>query len=215
MNTLKITIVYDNTSFQSNLKANWGFSCFIEFNDFNILFDTGTKGQILLNNMRELNIDPSIIDFVFISHSHHDHVGGLKDLLKYNDQAKIYVPSTLRLNQYTDRVIIVKESLQIAKNIFSTGTLKQIEQSMIIQTTKGLVIIAGCSHPGVRAILEKSSEFGEPYALIGGLHGFNEFHLVEKLRIVCPTHCTKYISALKQEFPEKYVQGGVGEIIEL
>ena len=215
MNNLKITIVYDNTSSQSNLRANWGFACFIEFNDLNILFDTGTKGEILLNNMRELNIDPSIIDFVFISHSHHDHVGGLKDFLKYNNQAKIYVPSTLKLDQYKDRVITVKESLQIAENIFSTGILKQIEQSMVIQTTKGLVVIAGCSHPGVRKILEKSSEFGELYALIGGLHGFNEFHLVEKLRFVCPTHCTKHISALKQKFPEKYIQGGVGTIIDL
>ena len=48
----------------------------------------------------------------------------------------------------------------------------------------------GCSHSGVGNILKAASQFGKPYALIGGLHGFSDFDLVKDLTLICPTHCT-------------------------
>ena len=39
---MKITIIYDNTTFKKGLQANWGFSALIEVKDIpKILFDTG------------------------------------------------------------------------------------------------------------------------------------------------------------------------------
>jgi 7,8-dihydropterin-6-yl-methyl-4-(beta-D-ribofuranosyl)aminobenzene 5'-phosphate synthase len=79
---MKITIIYDNTAFSKNLTPDWGFSCLVEAYDRKILFDTGAKGSILFDNMKKLDIDPSEIDMVFISHDHWDHTGGLPDFLK-------------------------------------------------------------------------------------------------------------------------------------
>jgi len=81
---VKIKILYDNTVFQSGLKPDWGFSCLVETPNRTILFDTGSNGSILLENMKKLDIDPLSIDEVFISHPHFDHVGGLSVFLNYN-----------------------------------------------------------------------------------------------------------------------------------
>ena len=90
-----------------------------------------------------------------------------------------------------------------------------IEQSLVVKTERGLVVIDGCSHPGVGNILQAASQFGRVYALIGGLHGFREFALLKDLGLVCPCHCTQHISEIKRLYPEKYVEGGAGRVIEL
>ncbi|MCK4688949.1 MAG: MBL fold metallo-hydrolase, partial [Candidatus Marinimicrobia bacterium] len=112
-------------------------------------------------------------------------------------------------------VIIVKKSITIGENIFSTGELNGVEQSLIVKTEKGVVIIVGCSHSGVGNILETASQLGKPYALIGGLHGFSDFNLVKDLTLICPTHCTQHISEIKSLYPDKYISGGAGKVIEI
>ena len=76
---MKLTILYDNTIFKvkKGFKSDWGFSCLIETGNKNILFDTGANPQILHNNMKILNVNPSSIDKIIISHEHWDHNGGL------------------------------------------------------------------------------------------------------------------------------------------
>ncbi|MCD6115135.1 MBL fold metallo-hydrolase [bacterium] len=210
---MKITIIYDNTSFEKDLQSDWGFSCLVEEKDIpRILFDTGANGKILLSNMEKLKIDPLSIEEVFISHLHWDHVGGLSELLKTNPNIKkIYVPSSMGLKNE----VVLKESTKIHKNIFSTGELEGIEQSMGVITGKGVVLIVGCSHPYMGTILETARQFGEIYAIIGGMHGFSEFELFKDINLICPTHCTQHKKELKEIYPEKYLEGGAGRIIEI
>ena len=73
----------------------------------------------------------------------------------------------------------------------------------------------GCSHPGVVNILKAASKFGKVYALIGGLHGFNEFDLLKELELICPCHCTQYKSEIKELYPNKCIDGGAGKVISL
>jgi len=211
---MKITIIYDNTVFQRGLKSDWGFSCLVEAYGRKILFDTGANGAILLNNMKRLKIKPSDVEEVFISHYHWDHTGGLLDFLDLNP-VKVYIPSSFKKPGIAHDVVIVKKSITISENIFSTGELSKIEQSLVVKKEKGIIIIAGCSHSGVGNILEAATQFGKPYALIGGLHGFNNFNLVKDLTIICPTHCTQHISEIKSLYPEKYIAGGAGKVIEI
>jgi len=105
--------------------------------------------------------------------------------------------------------------MELHKDIFSTGELGHIEQSMAIKTDKGLVLIVGCSHPKMENILKAASQFGRIYAIIGGLHGFNEFELFKDVELICPTHCTQHIAEIKSLYPGKYIEGGVGKIIEI
>ncbi len=209
---MKITIVYDNTACDNNFVCDWGFSCIVEAHGRKILFDTGAKGKILLNNMKKAGVDPSGIDEVFISHDHWDHTGGLSDFLK-KYQTKVYVPESCKIRG--DAVISVHDELEIHDNIFSTGELKNIEQSLIIREENNLAVIAGCSHPGVKNILDKAGRFGRVRTLIGGLHGFNDFEVISDVKLVCPTHCSQYIPDIKTLFPDKYVDGGVGRVIEI
>jgi 7,8-dihydropterin-6-yl-methyl-4-(beta-D-ribofuranosyl)aminobenzene 5'-phosphate synthase len=212
---MKITIVYDNEAYRKDLKGNWGFSCLVEVeNTPRILFDTGANGVILLSNMKKLDIDPSSIDEVFISHAHHDHTGGLPYFLKENKRAKIYVPPSFAGPDGRE-VITVRGPTKIHENVFSTGELDNIEQSMAVKTEKGIVLIVGCSHPKMEHILGAASQFGKVYAIIGGLHGFKEFDLFKDLEIICPTHCTRFKSEIKRLYPKKCVEGGAGKIIQL
>ena len=214
---MKITIIYDNELYKKDLTPDWGFSCLVEVENCpKILFDTGANGSILLGNMKKLGLDPKSIEEVFISHAHFDHVGGLSDFLRVNNQVKIYVPVSFALDpSMAKEVITVTEPLQIHGNIYSTGELQGIEQSLVVKTKKGLVVIAGCSHPGVGNILEAASQFGKVSALVGGLHGFNQFDLIKDLDLVCATHCTQYKTEIKRLYPEKYIEGGVGKVIEI
>ncbi len=212
---MKITIVYDNTAFKKELKADWGFSALVEIrNTPKILFDAGGDGRILLSNMKKLRIDPASIDEVFISHAHFDHTGGLSEFLKIADIAKIYILPSFR-GLKNKEVVTITEPTKIHENVFSTGELEGIEQSMGIFTEKGIVLIVGCSHPYMGNILEVSRKFGKIYGVIGGMHGFSEFELFEDLELICPTHCTQYKTELKKLYPQKYIEGGVGRIIEI
>lgn len=210
---MKITIVYDNTAFKKELQADWGFSALVETdNALKILFDTGTNGKILLSNMEKLKINLPSIEEVFISHLHFDHTGGLDEFLKVNPKIKkIYLPSSMNLKNE----IVLKKPTKIHENIFSTGELEKIEQSMGVMTKKGVVLIVGCSHPYMGNILDSAKKFGKIYAIIGGMHGFSEFELFKNLELICPTHCTQHKAELRKLYPQKYIEGGVGKIIEI
>jgi 7,8-dihydropterin-6-yl-methyl-4-(beta-D-ribofuranosyl)aminobenzene 5'-phosphate synthase len=213
---MKITIVYDNEAYREDLKADWGFSCLVEAeNAPRILFDTGANGATLLYNMEKLNIDPGSIDEVFISHAHGDHTGGLSDFLRANKRAKLYLPGSFANAFGIREAVSVKGPLQIHEDVFSTGELRGMEQSLAVKTGKGVAVIVGCSHPGVRAILEAASRLGTVYALIGGLHGFKEFDLLRDLELICPCHCTQFRSEIEKLYPELYNSGGAGRILEL
>jgi 7,8-dihydropterin-6-yl-methyl-4-(beta-D-ribofuranosyl)aminobenzene 5'-phosphate synthase len=211
---MKITIIYDNRAFNKILDPDWGFSCLIETPAKNILFDTGAKGDILLSNMRILQIDPSTVDLVFISHKHWDHIGGLSDFLKLNP-VKVYIPASCPKPTYAKEVITITKPFDICENIYSTGELDNFEQSLVIKQDQNIVVVTGCSHPGVGKILEAASRSGRVNILVGGLHGFNDYQLIENLEFACPVHCTRHIQDIKDRYPGKYIEGGAGKVIEI
>ena len=208
---MKITIVYDNCLNKRGLKTGWGFSALIEANHTSpILFDTGDDGAALLYNMEQLGIDPENIGTIVISHAHVDHTGGLSAILEVNKHATIYVPASTAATIPGRKVVPVSQPLQISHDVLSIGELKDIEQSLVVKTSRGLVVVTGCSHPGVGAIIAMASSYGKIYGIIGGLHGFRDFSRLEGLYLICPCHCTKYKEELEQRFPEQYLGCGAG-----
>ncbi len=211
---MKLTILYDNESRDPELDADWGFAALVEACGRRILFDTGASGRLLLKNMEKLNVSPQAIEEIFISHDHWDHTGGLQEILR-RKPVPVYVPDTFSKALPHGETVSLSQPTEIHEHIYSTGTLKNIEQAMCIRENGKVVVIAGCSHPGVTDILEAASEIGPVTALIGGLHGFNDFPVLQSLDLICATHCTQHQQEIRTRFPQTSTAGGAGRIIEI
>jgi len=214
---MRITIVYDNEVKKEGLKSGWGFSAYIEMERAApILFDTGADSPTLLHNMKELNIDPEKIGTIVISHAHFDHTGGLSEILTINKTAELYIPNSLRLAPSGRKITTVgKDAVQICENVFSTGELEGIEQSLAIKTYKGIFVVTGCSHPAMRSILGAASKFGKVYGIAGGFHGFHDFKAFDDLSLIYPCHCTQHKQEISEVFKGKALKCGAGLVIEI
>ena len=213
---MKITVIYDNEVKKEGLRAGWGFSVFIEDEEVApLLFDTGADSPTLLHNMKELNIDPKDIGIIVISHAHGDHTGGLSEILRMNEIAELYLPSSFRRAFPGRKVTMVKDSVQIRENIFSTGELEGIEQALALKTDKGIFVVTGCAHPAMKNILGAASKFGKLYGIAGGFHGFRDFKVFSGLSLICPCHCTMYKQEIRDLFKDKALECGAGLVIEL
>ena len=177
---LTITVMYDNNPYQGGLATAWGFSCLIQGTENTILFDTGGDGSIVLANMEKLGCDPKEIELIVLSHMHWDHIGGVYHFLNKNQQVTLYLPTSFSahfkddVKRYGANVVDIREAVRICDQVYSSGELggKIQEQSLFIQTDKGLIVITGCAHPGIVNIVQKAKELlkDEVLFVMGGFH---------------------------------------------
>ena len=77
---LSITTLSENTA-GGGVLAEWGLSILIETDTMNILLDTGRSISVS-HNADILGVDLGKIDKIVLSHSHADHTGGLREVLR-------------------------------------------------------------------------------------------------------------------------------------
>lgn len=231
---IKITILYDNNSWDKNLKADWGFSCLIEGLDKTILFDTGRYDSIFLSNITKLRVDTQEVEIVFLSHEHKDHIGGLRDFLILRSDVIVYLLKSFssaiksEIKEAGARIGEVTIPRRITSDTVSIGELKSYkinEQSLLINTEKGVIVITGCAHPGIIEIVENAKKITgqEILFVLGGFHlrdTWNIRNIVSQLqkmgvRYIAPTHCSGKRARLQfaKSFGPNYINVGVGRII--
>ena len=54
---------------------------YVETENHKILLDIGTTVKYITEKLSELSISPSEIDYVFITHPHEDHMGGMNEII--------------------------------------------------------------------------------------------------------------------------------------
>jgi len=86
----RLTILCENSvGVPFDVIGEHGFSCFVETEEGNYLFDTG-QGYAIVQNSLALKKDLTTIESIMISHGHYDHTGGLPAVLKIKGAVDIF-----------------------------------------------------------------------------------------------------------------------------
>lgn len=131
---------------------------------------------------------------------------------------------------------LVDKTTEITPNIYlialvsdKPGTLELKELSLAINTQEGIVLLVGCSHPGIDKIVDNARSINPRIQLIaGGLHLVvapdadidkivATLHDTFKVEYVAPGHCTgePAFAALKKAFGDHYLYAGLGTTLPM
>ena len=109
----------------------------------------------------------------------------------------------------------------------AAGTKELKELSLAIDTPDGLVLVVGCSHPGIEAIVAEAAKINPRVHLVaGGLHLVvaqdpaiekvaSALHDTYKVAYIAPGHCTgePTFAALQKAFGNRYLYAGLGTTV--
>ena len=157
---MKWTVLSDNRSNNALLSIEHGLSILLQTNRHKLLLDTGAS-DVLIRNADQLGIDLGDVDYVFISHGHSDHAGGLRYFLEHNQKARVIVsPNAMsgkffskrgNLHSITtewpeiddDRLILIDKTCEIAEGLHVIAHIPQIHpmpkgnQNLYVQDANG------------------------------------------------------------------------------
>jgi 7,8-dihydropterin-6-yl-methyl-4-(beta-D-ribofuranosyl)aminobenzene 5'-phosphate synthase len=233
---LRITVLYDNYHHSGDLRTNWGFACLVELGGAVVLFDTGGDSATLMYNTDELGVDLARVQALVLSHDHGDHTGGLQGVLERCPGLKVYACDSFSSRTKREvtsgggKLVEVTGPVEILPGIHSTGALGAAihEQSLVVDTGKGIVVVTGCAHPGIVGIVRKAKQLanGDVLLVMGGFHlmGASEKLVARAIsdlkdlgvQKVSPTHCTgeEAIEQFREAFGDNFIPGGVGLVVE-
>ncbi len=280
MMSTRITILCENLVGHLGGSGEHGFSAFIETDQGNYLFDTGS-GRSIVSNSLTMDKDLKSIRKIFLSHGHDDHTGGLSEVLKLKGEVDVHAHPHIFLERFavlkeegkeikTFKGIRYKKSYleslgahfvfntdftRVEKGLFLTGEVPRQtdfeksdprlfseidgkiiqdlfldDQSLILDTEKGLILILGCAHAGMINIMNhviNRTGIQKFCAIVGGTH--LDFLAPEQLEEsikslkrmeigkIGVSHCTGMRAAfrLHQEFGDRFSYGCVGSVLEV
>lgn len=175
---------------------------------------------------------------------------------KYAEKDNQFVETGMKLNSDDiDRFHAVTVNKEVYQGMIMTGEVNRVksferpnssykikdgdefivdpfsdDQSLIIKTNKGLVVLLGCSHKGIVNILEhikKITDNANIYGIFGGMHLLEaDNSRIEKtvdylkkldLEIIVPNHCTgfKAVNKIYKSFGEILDPGYAGDTFSL
>jgi 7,8-dihydropterin-6-yl-methyl-4-(beta-D-ribofuranosyl)aminobenzene 5'-phosphate synthase len=215
---VRLHVVYDNNA-ADGYRAHWGFACLIDGEE-RVLFDTGLDPAVLQFNMEHAGIGPASIDRVVLSHDHDDHRDGLAYIAANNARAELFIlptfgPEARRLAGAMP-IREVTEPCEVSPDMHSTGPVEGVawEQALALETDRGIVLVVGCSHPGVDKLIGKARLFGDIHAVLGGFHDSDRLDALEGIPFVAPCHCTQRTAQIIERYPDAYHKIVAGTVLE-
>lgn len=233
---LEIRVVYDNTSARPGVQEDWGFAAVVTFQGRRVLFDSGTKPELFLENLGKLAVSPASIETAVISHEHGDHRNGIYRLWPQNPAIPVRFLDAFPPKAFEEAAAIGMRPLrvtgpeEIVPGVWTTGFVpgRPPEQSLLIETSKGLVMLTGCSHPGIVTLVETAlRQRGKDsvYLLLGGFHLFQTPEAditaiaarLKELGVarIRPAHCSGdgAKSIFRRVFGEGFGEAGAGLVL--
>jgi 7,8-dihydropterin-6-yl-methyl-4-(beta-D-ribofuranosyl)aminobenzene 5'-phosphate synthase len=134
------------------------------------------------------------------------------------------------------KIELIDKTTEIAPGIWlialvsdQPGTLELKEISLAINTPEGIVLVVGCSHPGIEKIVEAAAAINPKiHYVLGGFHLVNaKDDAIEKIAAslrntwkvenVAPGHCTgeATFAGLQKAFGDRYVYAGAGTVLDV
>jgi 7,8-dihydropterin-6-yl-methyl-4-(beta-D-ribofuranosyl)aminobenzene 5'-phosphate synthase len=132
--------------------------------------------------------------------------------------------------QLVDKTIEIDSDIYLISLVSDKpGTLELRELSLAIKAPDGMVLVVGCSHPGIDKIVEAASTIDPRiHLIVGGFHLVvasdadiqkivTALHDTFKVHYVAPGHCTgePAFTALKKAFGDRYLFAGLGTTVVL
>ena len=213
---MKWTVLSDNRSRDGRLSTEHGLSILLQTQRHKILLDTGAS-DVFIKNAKQLGIDLCDVDYVFISHGHSDHAGGLRYFLEHNQKAKVIVsPNAMSGTFYskrgnlhsittewpeldTDRLISIDQTCELAKGLHAIAHIPQNHiipkgnQNLYVQDVNGDFVLDDFRHELALGLENILSACPWPvHTVVGG------FHLLDGMEP------EEEIQSLAQRLKEKY-----------
>ncbi len=153
---MKICCLIENTTKDPRFVTEHGLSLYIEALGHRILFDMGQSGNFI-GNAEKMGIDLEKVDIAVLSHGHYDHGGGLRQFLRINTQAMVYV-SRFAFGahySYSRKNIGLDPSLQREKRLVFVGDTYSLGEGMELTSCAGYPQVSPIHDSGMIVLLGK------------------------------------------------------------